>query len=372
MLTPEAGQNLLRQIGDLWVNPEIERRKKTGRLPPGFKFKSCLVKLPLNRPPIVQFNEEVSWVVEVTLPKPRGFRKGEPIYAHDIKRVKRVKPPVVDGQRVAFIWLRRAGSEWEVVFDFSPNVPEELRPKGRTEDSWSLGDAIGDMLQDMIVGKVIDAHDSALKSLRKIGLWAAPALLPYPLSEICRRLQEGDDEGALQVLVEHCNPAFLFELCAKWSSVEQFRLREELIDNALQAHKQAQYTLSIPAVLPQIESIISDWISTKVPPEETPWRPESKTKKFRDLALQDPPSRDSYRRIVESAIDFIVDGPMLATFKRWFDVIDAAFPNRHAVGHGKYDPQLFCEANSLRLFLLLDTVYYIISGQTPADGQATP
>jgi hypothetical protein len=68
-----------------------------------------------------------------------------------------------------------------------------------------------------------------------------------------------------------------------------------------------------------------------------------------------------YRRIVESAIDFILGGPVLATFRKWGDQINQAFPNRHVVEHGKYDESLYTEINSVKLFLLLDTLYQIIS-----------
>lgn len=69
----------------------------------------------------------------------------------------------------------------------------------------------------------------------------------------------------------------------------------------------------------------------------------------------------TYRRIVESSLEFILDGPVLSTFQNWFARIDRSFANRNVIEHGKYDDSLFSEENSIKLFLLLDTIYYIVS-----------
>ena len=53
-------------------------------------------------------------------------------------------------------------------------------------------------------------------------------------------------------------------------------------------------------------------------------------------------------------------GPVLETLGSWLERIDEAFPHRHVVEHGKYEEALFTEENSIKLFLLLDTVFHII------------
>lgn len=77
--------------------------------------------------------------------------------------------------------------------------------------------------------------------------------------------------------------------------------------------------------------------------------------------LSKPPTTVTYNKIVESTVDFIVGGPVLKTFRRWVDEIDQAFPNRHVIQHGRYDDSLFNEENSVKLLLILDSIYYIIS-----------
>lgn len=130
-------------------------------------------------------------------------------------------------------------------------------------------------------------------------------------------------------------------------------MRRQLIEDALGAHREGKYRLSIPALLPHLEGIITDWIFTQLPEDNVPWGTESKTKRFRDLVLDKPPTVSTYERIVSSVIDFIVDGPVLQTFRRWLDQIERAFPNRHVVEHGRYDDSLFDQEKFYQTFPLV-------------------
>jgi hypothetical protein len=360
VLDDEASKNLFNHIHKIWMEPEILRRKKTGSLPDDFQIFHCLIRLPKERPPVVEFNDEISWIASVKKAPGTSFEKGQAVFIHEIKEISAVKPPEVDGQRVAFIYLSWMGYGYQIFFDFTPNLPESTAPKV-VEMPWGLGEKIAQSLQIILTEKTIHIHDIAQKKLQKIGLWACPALLPYPLSKILWQLGKNDVDGARATLLSYCSPEYIENLSSKWWNIEQFKIRKSLIQDAIAAHKEGKYGLSIHALLPQIEGIVTDYVSAKLPVEEIPWRQESKTRKFRDLVLGKPMTMFTYKRIVESTIDFILGGPVLETFKRWVDQINDAFPNRHVVQHGKYDEKLFTEENSVKLLLLLDTLYYILS-----------
>jgi hypothetical protein len=363
MLDENGVQNLFDQINKLWIEREISRRKEAGRLPKDFRIFRCLIRLPQDSPPIVEFNNEIGWIVSVEKAPGTAFKKGQPVFLHEIQKIEAVSPPEVNGQRVAFIYLFWTGSSYQIVVDFTPNVPEGMISKEEKE-AWLLGKTIAESLQAILIEKTIHIHDKIQIQLQNIGLWAAPALLPYPMSKIAKELEEGDIEDARTTFVAYCTSEYIEELSSKWWNVEEFKKRNKLIHEALDAHKEGRWQLSIHALLPQIEGIITDWIYTKLPEKEIPWRQESKTKRFRDLVLERPPTTFTYKRIVESAIDFILGGPVLKTFKKWVEQINQAFPNRHVVEHGKYDESLFTEENSVKLFLLIDTLYHIISSQS--------
>ncbi len=359
MLNEKGIQNLYNQIWKLWIEPEIQRRTQYGSLPEDFKISRCLIRLPKDKPPIVEFNDEISWIALVKK-TPTSIKKGDPIYIHEIQEIKDVSPPEVNGERVAFIRLLWARDGCHIAFDFTPNIPNNMISK-QERDDWRLGKTIAHSLEAILTEKVIHIYINAQNLLQTIGLWPAPALLPYPLSKIINLLEEDDLDGAKSILLEHCNSEYIEKLSSKWWDIEQFNTRKKLILEALDCHKEGKYTSSIHVLLPHIEGIITDWIYTKISKDEVIWRQVSKTRKFHDLILEKPPSTFTYEQIVNSAVDFIVSGPVLKTFKRWHDQIDQAFPNRNVVEHGKYDKSLYTEENSIKLFLLIDTVYYIIS-----------
>lgn len=55
-------------------------------------------------------------------------------------------------------------------------------------------------------------------------------------------------------------------------------------------------------------------------------------------------------------LEFLEQGPWLQDFLHWFQSVNTSFPPRHAVQHGKYDKDVFTEENSIKLFLMLDTI----------------
>jgi hypothetical protein len=354
----EGYKNLFGQIHNLWIEPEFSKRQAEGKLPPNFKIHRCRILFPKHTSPIVEFNQEIQWEAEAKAANKTGFIAGQPVYLDEIRSIESVHPPKVGGQRVAFIYLYFNGKSYDIIFDFTPNVPEEIS----IDREWRFGKHIAESIEAILSELSINVEEPVIELLQQIGLWFAPALVPYPISKIIKQLMAQDKQGALETLVTHCNNEFLQQLTSKWFSIDEFSQRKTLISAALDAHYNSQYGLSIYALLPQLEGIVTDWIYTKVTDmNDVPWRQESKTKKLRDLILDQPPETWVYQRIVESTINFIVSGPVLETFNDWNAKINEGFPNRNVVQHGKYDMDLTTELNSLKLILLLDSVYYIVS-----------
>ena len=345
---------------NLWVNPDIERRKLSGNFPKIFTINKCLITFPKEKLPIVQFNDEIHWIATIEKAPGTSFEKGQPIHIYEVKSVRSVQLPAVNGKPVAFIYFRRSVRDsFQIFFDMSPNLPEKFAEKMSATDD-SVGAEIAKSIQTELIEESIRIQESFQTQLNKIGLWTVPALQPYPLSKIVLQLEKNDTIGAKVSLTSYCTPQFLEELSSRWWTVKEIVTRKTLIIAAINAHREGKYVLSIPALLPQIEGIVTDWMYTKIPEELIPWRIESKTKKFHDIALNKP-TPFAYECIVNSTVNFILGGPGLKTFKNWVKNIEQAFPNRHEVEHGKYDELLFTEENSIKLMLLIDTIYFIIS-----------
>lgn len=356
MIDESLGRAIVQQMHQHWIGPELEARTRAGILPVDFQIKRCLVRLPKNAKPIVEFNEEVTLRARVKVPEDRQPTAGDIARLDDIEYVERVYPPEVDGVRVGFFYAQWVGGKFGVFFDLSPN--HEDMPLEDAE-GWKMGEAIGRAVHSSMVELALAVHSSVQADLVKIGLWAAPALLPYPLSKIAGLVKAGDVAGARKALVDHCSAARLTDLVAQWWGIPAFDDRRALFEQALSAHVAGQYFLSVSTLVPHLEGVVTDWLHAAIP--GTPWRQDSKTKKFRDVVASYPDAAPAYQQVVQSAISFILDGPALADFTSWYASFDTSFANRHVVGHGRFDPRVYCEENSAKLFLMLDTLRQIIA-----------
>jgi len=166
-----------------WIEPEISQRRKDGSLPENFMLHRCLIRLPKNRPPIVEFNDEIEWRVEIKLAPGISKEKGQIIFLHEVQGVEYALHPEVDEQRVAFVYLFWDGRSYQAIFDFTPNSPDELVSKDG-EKSSSLGKMIAEDIQAIIGERAVLFYDAMQTQLQEIGLWAVPLLLPYPLTKI--------------------------------------------------------------------------------------------------------------------------------------------------------------------------------------------
>ena len=354
-----AAANFFLQVRELWLDPEIKQRQENGRLAENFILQQCLIMFLRNRSPIVKLNDEIRWDTTVKLSEPQTISKGDPIALSEIERIESVKRPTVDGVSVAFIFLVRVGNSFKIIFDFTPNIPKEWE---QPQHDAAIEPLMTGFLQDLLIEEVVSYHQAFEQPLSAIGLWPIPCLLPYPLSRIVALVQSEQPEEARALLTQHCNPDFLDGLSCDWWNAAPFNSRKQLIEDALAAHRSGGYPLCIHALVPQIEGVITDWIYQNISDaNQVPFRAESKARKFGDLLIEEPLSYDAYDRIVKAVVSFIADGPVLQTFNTWLQDIDLAFPSRHVVGHGRYDASLFTEENAIKLVLLLDTIYRVIS-----------
>jgi hypothetical protein len=228
----------------------------------------------------------------------------------------------------------------------------------------TFGAAIAATLQDGLVERSFHLDEVALANLAAVGLWPAPALVPFPFGEIARLVATGDHEGASSVLIKHCTSGFVTSLMDAWWSQPEFESRRTLLSDAVWAHGVGRYALSIPALLPQLEGLITDWMVRSFPQEPLHFRQESKTRKFRDLLLAAEGRSFVFKRVVEASLRFILEGPVLSSFRHWHDVVSGVFPNRHVVEHGKHEAEMYTEENSLKLILLIDSLHCMMSGRS--------
>lgn len=362
-MTDEQKQVFFDNWHNQWIRPEIDKRFDSTGVPDNFKIRECLVMLPRGQSPIVQFNDEFGWMVQ----NPNmsngkilaDFEVGQPIHLYDILKIDGVLPPTVNGERVAFMYLYWDGFHYQLFVDFLPNQPDYDSNDDRFTFS---GSVIAHHLQNIIIERIVIWAKQHIAQIRGIGLWIATPLLPYPLSKIVERVDAGEPEEARRLLVEYCDSEFITDKLVKtWYPIKVFRDRQQVFDEAIQAHKCSLYHASISTLINHIEGVIVDWLHEHLPPSS---KVEKKTKsriaQFHDVLLTIPQFEYMYREALEATIGFLRENDNGATpfqiFNNWLDKIDPNFPSRHAISHGKYVPELYTEENSIKLFLLLDTI----------------
>lgn len=356
MLDDVGRQNFFKSIHDMWIMPEIQKRFGE-TIPAEFQIRHCLIRLQQSAPPIVEFNDEVGWEVENLVLAPGvTMEAGKLIYLHEIMGIGSVLPPLVEGKRVAFVYLYWVGYEYRCFFDFTPNQ-DDFDPDN--PEYQFDGAAVAHHLSNLLIERSVRLTRNIEPALRQVGLWVATPLLPYPISKLVERIGEGELEEARQLLVSHCTPAFIADkLVRTWVHIGAFQRRSTLFDDALFLHENRRYVGSISVLITQIEGVIADWLHDVT--TDVKWSISSRVEMFRSLILTIPQFEFAYREALESTIEFLKEGETapkpFQKFKDWLAKVDPNFPARHAIAHGKYEPAIFTEENSIKLFLLLDTI----------------
>ena len=113
MLNKNEIKRAFDQAIDIWINPEIEKRKKKGWIKDDFELKRAQIIFTPKKIPRIKFNEKVKITANVKLN--RGVIKGENIKESDLKTVEEfiVDYPSNSGHITLFRFLDR----WIFIFN---------------------------------------------------------------------------------------------------------------------------------------------------------------------------------------------------------------------------------------------------------------
>lgn len=118
-MNKEVGQRLYQQVMDIWVNPEIEKRRKIGKINDNFTLSKIQIVLSLDqRKNKVRLNEQVKAIVKSKINKP--IKKGDSVYESDIDSIENIELTNKDSN-CAHITLLFFKNNWTISFDFRYN-----------------------------------------------------------------------------------------------------------------------------------------------------------------------------------------------------------------------------------------------------------
>jgi len=115
----QISQRLFQQTMDVWILPEIDKRRHEKRLPDNFNLNRAQIIFSLDRGwTKVRLNEEVKAIAEVKVRV--SMNKDEPIYEHEVDDIKSIKLTDQDPNS-AHITLMLFRNMWVIAFDFRYN-----------------------------------------------------------------------------------------------------------------------------------------------------------------------------------------------------------------------------------------------------------
>jgi len=203
------------------------------------------------------------------------------------------------------------------------------------------------------------------KLLYCAGFWYIPSL-PYPVFKNLLNLDDKSKENVSSLIVELMNKddcSHLTNIVDGWD-LDLFKEKRIIFQEALQAHKDGKYVLSIPALALQIEPIIKDFLQVShkkfigTVKDELKKRVEDlKEEKKNEIFCDETKSREMYRYLV--SLKFISDAVFPFYGRQDFDNVENTF-NRHVIGHGALNVVEYDQVLSTKLILFLDTLYYVL------------
>ena len=220
------------------------------------------------------------------------------------------------------------------------------------------------------IDDAIEKHSElVLPLLRKAKLWYFPSMpieIPRDLRSLAEQKTEVTVEQIEQVFINNYsinNYLALREMVSSWFDSPFFDRRKRIIEDALDAHLSRKFTLSIPALLPQIEGILSSKTNRTAGGVGRLLKEAVAGNSLRDIGVFSTLEDDI---LIALAIDpFLFKGHIDEFFSpekytEW--VMSQGFEsiplNRHAILHG-VQIDYATEINSLRVFFLLDSLYGI-------------
>lgn len=118
----KAGDALMRQALDLWIMPEIERRRSATQLAERFTLRAAQVVMNIDGGvPRVRLNEEVQIVLKVRFgPLPEAKQAGEMIVLDENTAIEDMELTDTD-PNAGHVTMLAQGGRWHIKFDFRYN-----------------------------------------------------------------------------------------------------------------------------------------------------------------------------------------------------------------------------------------------------------
>jgi hypothetical protein len=218
--------------------------------------------------------------------------------------------------------------------------------------------------------ELIEEEETAAEAFHAAGWPIAPSMPKTLIRRVVKLHQEGKSRYVSQAIIGYYrrnNYSPLVEVVQRWRNHPLFALRTHIIEDALWAHRQGKYTLSVPALIAQVEGIMNDYVVANGLPVRL-----GKIKEVYEAVLGDSMDYDfSTWAIVETLLYQLRTNTYLPTpFEdELARPVRRRRSTRHTILHGIM-PGYNRESHSLRAFLLLDALSALQQFEPLREGES--
>lgn len=346
--------NLLNHVWELWVIPEIKRRKEVGT-PAPYPFKKFMVIFDNNNGPTIKFNEEYCLKGMMRLRPSVSVKKNESITFDMMADYGPLEAPTVNGKPVAYFIFGINGKQISIYANFRPNDSEFDANEWNNEGKW-LAHA---HLQQILIGQF--GHLTLI--IPKLAIYDIPFTIGLNLIKmraICSLIENHKDKNNLDnkisKIITNDDVSVLFD---RWMLFDGFEKRKSILVEVNKAFENELYGSVITLLMSQVEGIITDKLvqndmGLKDNGKAKDWK--QRRKEFEELISQKYEIGALTQSMLSYAV-FFLNNCNLYVSKKWESSTDCL--SRHGSLHG-IDVDFNTRANAIRIILLFDALYWIL------------
>ena len=206
----------------------------------------------------------------------------------------------------------------------------------------------------------LELDEETVEAFNQAGWPIAPSMPPELRTRVLELHRSGRGGYASQAIMGYytrSNHANLMLLIDTWRENEHFAPIMHIVDDAAGAHRQGQYTLSVPAIVSQIEAVLNSFVLANGLVNEF-----GAIRQIYNAAIGDPLDYDLTRWVIAQTLLYHLENN-LYTFTDFEEELSRPVARRrttrHTILHG-ITPGYDRPIHSLRAFVLLDALFAIV------------
>lgn len=257
--------------------------------------------------------------------------------------------------------LRQVAEDYQISTDITKAIAQQVR------EAYGQVSVAVQQIDRMLKAAEVDAVQVG-PFLAQTNLWIPPSIptleLLYKLKEVISYGTSAPDivKDTFVQYFEENSWGVLGDIVSTWEMNPYFRKRMPIFHDALEAHIQGKYTLTVPVLLSQVEGVASSILN----------RPASDTTSLMKTSIENNVSDTWLRAVTKDILIGFVTSPAgyggvktdyftPEKFPEWLETkgqLASNTLNRHAILHG-IQIDYASKENSLRAFLLLDVFFWM-------------